>query len=264
MPQPQPILYSEYVDAMRIVAEKAQPFTRELKHAAPSNIQSGEKKALKVVVELADEIDAVLKDRARLSSAKVRPVVVAFVNAWGGMSDALLAATRVPAGVSDRAARAADAHARIFPEGSLWLRGDAQMIWSHGNRLLQRIDEEGLARELDQVVGADYHAAAAQLTAELGDAIGVGRVRREALSPTGLQETILVFSRAVGAYCRQLAANVDDSSAASIERFRKAVAPIDAYRSSRGPREDGSDAPVEPDAPAAPEPTEPADPAPAA
>jgi hypothetical protein len=58
-------------------------------------------------------------------------------------------------------------------------------------------------------------------------------------------------SRAVGAYCRQLAANVDESDPESVERFRKAVAPIDAYRSRASATGEEEEEPVTPEEPEA-------------
>lgn len=250
MAQLNPPSYAQYVDSMRITADSAQPFARELKNAAPADIDAREKKALRVVLDRAGEIDGVLIDRERRSGAKIRPVVTQFVNAWGGMNDALAALARMP---TDRAKLAADLQARLFPSGAGWLNDEAPTTWGQANRLLQRIEDEGLARSLDQLLGADVRATATRLTHELGEAIGVGRAPREQLSPTGLQEKMLTFSRAVASYGRQLAANVDESDAASIERFRRAVAPIDAYRSTRTAKnvEPDPSAPAEPAAPTA-------------
>jgi hypothetical protein len=251
--------YSQYVDGMRIPAERAQPFARELKHAAPRDMSPTEKRAIKLVFDLARDIDRVLKDRSRLSGAKIRPVVSDFVSAWGGMSDALLGIARMPSSLTDRPTRAADLHARLFPDGVLWLRSDAQALWSHANRLLERIEEESMLRDLERLLGRDFHVAVVKLTGQLGEAIGVGRVPRETLSPNGLQLKVQELSRAVAAYCRQLVASVDESSPRSIERFRRAVAPIDAYR-TRSFRVGEPDVPESPEEPEDPDPEEPDEP----
>ncbi|AKF08978.1 hypothetical protein [Sandaracinus amylolyticus] len=237
-------VFGGYVDAMRITADNAQPCARELVNHAPADADPREKKALRRVGDRASEIDEVLKERERDPGVKVRPVVTAFCNGWGGLSDAMLGLTRIP---NERGERAAALHARLFPAGMLWLREDARTIWSQGNRLVQRIDEENLAREIDQLIGADVREAVTRVTNELGETIGVGRKRRESVSTTGVQEKLLAFSRAVAFYCRQLAANVDESDPKSIERFRLAVAPIDAYRSTRTVRDSE---PPRPEAPA--------------
>jgi hypothetical protein len=249
------IIYSGYVDAMRIGAERAQPFARELVHAAPLDLQIGERKALEIVVEYADEIDDVLNDRERGSNVRVRPFIQSCINTWGGSSDGLLAIARIPADVSDRGPRAADLHARLFPEGSSWLKSEAEVLWSRANRLLARIEEEKLEREIEALLGRDVHDAMVTVTQALGEAIGVGRKPRAVTSGPSLAEKTQGLSRAVGAYCRQLAANVDESDPESVERFRKAVAPIDAYRSRASATvEEEEEEPVtpEPEAPEAP------------
>jgi hypothetical protein len=60
------------------------------------------------------------------------------------------------------------------------------------------------------------------------------------------------FSRLVGIYCRVLGSKVDEADPASVERFRKAVAPLIEYRASRrGKDEEDEVAPVlgDPNAP---------------
>jgi hypothetical protein len=66
--------------------------------------------------------------------------------------------------------------------------------------------------------------------APFGNAIGVGAPPREMPSTTALLEARLAFSRSVASYCRALAMAVEEDDAASHERFRKAVAPIDEFR----------------------------------
>ncbi len=82
----------------------------------------------------------------------------------------------------------------------------------------------------------------------LSIAIGAGKKARELPSTTALQEALRSFSKAVAKYCRVLAANVEEDDPQSVERFRKAVAPIDEYRS----RQTRSAEPVDAADPAAP------------
>lgn len=60
-------------------------------------------------------------------------------------------------------------------------------------------------------------------------------VRQRALTRSPRHPALYAFSKAVAEYCRLLAARVEEDDPESIERFRKAVAPIDEYR-SRAPR----------------------------
>ncbi len=229
---PQPVTFADYVDGVRIAAPYMKSAALTLSNAAPHDLDSVGKKQLALILEIAKHGDDVLDERQ--SVASVKPWFVDFGNAWGGLYDSLLGKSRLPASLSDRGERASRVLARLFPDGVMFARRDAHAAWSEGDRRLLQVVELDLKHELDELVGKEFFDAAKKATAALGEALGVGSTKRETPKSTDLQGTVLRFSREVARYARHLAAEVDTSEPASVERFREAVAvPIDAFRSRR-------------------------------
>ncbi len=234
--------YRNYL-ALRIGAQYAKPLARLLVNAAPSDLDADEKKAIKVVERIAAEVQEIFAERDRQSLARIRPERDAFVNQWTATVDALRAKARLPAEVGDTGPRARAVLDSLFGDGAAFVRLDAYAAWFEGQRRLDRIRDEDLGAEIDRLIGAEMLSAARGATTNLGNVIGVGRTPRDAPTSASMAEMLTRFSRAVGAYTRLLAARVDEDDARSIERFRRAVTPIDEYRAMRGR---DSDAPLEP------------------
>lgn len=256
--------YRNY-QAFRASAQYAKPVARMLRNAAPPDITVEEKKALRTVEDLAEQVQDVLAERDRFSGARVRPYRDAFIKYWGALHDLLVARARLGADFGDEGVRSQALLDSYFAEGVAFLQLDAYAAWFEAQRRLDRMSEEEQLGELEAVAGPAMVQAIKKGTSALADAIGVGKVaRNEVPSATAVQETMAKFSRAVGAYARLLAAKVDEENPASIERFRRAVAPIDEYRSMRGRGGSDEAEPGEPE-PAEPQPSEPSiEPAPAA
>ena len=249
--------YRSY-QGFRAGAQYAKPVARMLRNAAPPDIAVEEKKALRVIESLAEQVQDVLTERDRFSGARVRPYRTAFINYWSALHDVLVGKARLGSEFGDQGERAQALLDTYFPEGVSFTLLDAYAAWFEAQRRLDRISDENQLQELEQIATAPMVQAIKKGTTELGEAIGVGKTaRHEVPSATAVQETMAKFSRAVGAYARLLAAKVDEENPASIERFRRAVAPIDEYRSMRGRGGSDEPEPVEPD-PTEPQPTEPA------
>lgn len=248
----QPIAFADYVDGIRIAAPYMKSLALTLSNAQPSDLDARAKKQVALLVDLAKHADDVLDERQ--SVLGVRQQFLDFGSAWGALYDALVGKSRLPATLSERGPRAAALVERIFPDGAVFIRRDAHAAWSDGDRRLALILEQGLKDELDEVAGEELFEAAKKATTALGEALGVGRTRRDAPRTADLQATVLRFSREVARYARLMAADVDVHDAASVERFRKAVAgPIDALRSRRVGEGEGEGPTGEPGAPITPE-----------
>lgn len=124
---------------------------------------------------------------------------------------------------------------------------------------MDRVEEARLVDEIADLTGPDFIRAARRGTDSLGDVFGVGDEARPVPSSTALQIQLREFSAAVAAYTRALAAAVDVDDDASLQRFVRAVAPIDQYREESRVR-DGSDDESVTSAPAAPSADAPASP----
>jgi hypothetical protein len=126
----------------------------------------------------------------------------------------------------------------FFPEGLSFTKLDAFAAWYEGDWRFQEIETHGLAEEITSLTGPDIFPAAKQATVALGDALGVGETPRDQPASRALQHKLAQFSRKVSSYLRLLSASVDEENEASVQRFLKAVAPIDQYRRARAGSEE--------------------------
>lgn len=225
--------YRNY-QTFRAGAQYAKPVARLLRNAAPADLSADEKKALRTIEESAAQIQAIYAERDRVTKGRVRAVFDGFINYWSAMHEVLAGLARLDTQFGDVGERARALVGSYFPDAVSFVKLDAHAAWFEAQRRLDRMREEGQVEEIGALAGEPVFAAVRKGTAELGEAIGVGKTPRGELpSTTAMQEAVAKFSRAVGAYGRLLAAKVDEEDAASIERFRRAVAPMDEYRSMR-------------------------------
>lgn len=183
------------------------------------------------VVQTAEVVQDRLIDRERFAPARVRPLLIAFATAWSVLGEILGALARL-GDLSPRTGRAGTLYASLFPEGTAFVKEDSGAAWAAGQRVLTRIDGEGLAPALVELVGSDVLDAARNATAKLREAAGAGPSPREAASSTAVSDAVGAFADALGFYCRLLSSKVRMRDARSVDRFRKAVAPLDEYRAS--------------------------------
>src|SRR5262249_9086460 len=155
----------------------------------------------------------------RSSSARLQAPRLKFTNAFGALYDLLLALGRIPAENSDVGTRALAVANSLFPEGAMFTRLDAVESWTHGSRLIRRIEDESLEREIDSLGGPAIMSTIRSATHELGEAIGVSKEPVAIIPSTALVDSVVAFQSAVAAYVRVLAADVDEEDDTSVARF---------------------------------------------
>ena len=74
---------------------------------------------------------------------------------------------------------------------------------------------------------------ARRTTTQLRETSGAGPAPRATVSSTAVAEGASELSQLIGVYCRLLGAKYDERVPASVERFRRAVRPLDEHRASR-------------------------------
>ncbi len=255
------INFADYVRGVRTSAQGAVVLAARLEWAAPSNMNSDEKKALALVVARAGEVKGVLDERDRLGPQRLRPLLNAFANDWSAIYGALSAKARLPSHVGDAGEDAASLVSSLFPDGVSFTQLEAESAWVEGQRRIERITDEKLGKRIEALVGDGFIEAVENSTGELGNALGTGEEKRTIPSSSGLHDSINRFGRAVGAYGRALAFRVDEDDEASVQRFLDAMEPLDIHRAGM---RDGSPAPAPTPTPApapVPAPTRVVDPA---
>lgn len=233
-----PIDLRNYIQGISIPGRRAKLAAQKLTQSAPPDMDEAERSALGVVQQVGSEVSEVLSERDRISPARLKPLLLALSAHWTALFSILEALTTIPARLGDRGERAAALSRSLFPAGVSFARSEAPDAWAEAQRRIDRIVNEKLRDALVGLVGADVLAAAEDATRTLGEAIGAVGAPRAVPSRNALREKRLKFSRAVAAYCRVLSAKLDEADDASVDRFRRAVAPIDELRSLRSTRTD--------------------------
>ena len=232
-----------YTSRPKVSSRKALGLAILLEKAAPPDLTPAQRKRLAAIAKQGAKVEAVLSARDLLGSATIQPLRAEHASGWAAMEGALDAAALVPADVSDRAARAVKIQREILPAGREFTKLSALESWTYSHRVLGRIDDAGLAKEINALIGPDYLATVKLVTNNLGEALGVGDGVLSVPSTTALTDAMTRYVTTLCAYTRALSADVDEEDEASCKRFFDAVAPIDACRSAVAP---GAPAPTTP------------------
>lgn len=249
---------SSYARRTKVTAQNASVLVRRTMLAAPGDLTEDQRASLRNLGRANDGLDDAKHRKARLDPGTIRPQLNDSNASWGGMSDALIAAERLPH--SKKAARAAKLRAAIFPDGSPYLQNDSEASYVDARDRLELIRREELGTELDEVLGPEYREAAEKTTAALGEAIGVGKTPKPPVTNAEVQDALTSVSLALAVYVRKLLGDLDETDPRSVQRFLAAVAPLDQHRASMRARgESDEDEPTDPEQPVVPD--EPAEPA---
>ena len=101
------------------------------------------------------------------------PVADARVdNGWGALLDRLEAYAALPVATFPKAARARLLVDLISPDRA-WLNLSFAAQWAESNKRIQRIDDEGLAADIDALAGKEFLVEVRSAHAEYGAALGM-------------------------------------------------------------------------------------------
>ena len=176
-----------------------------------------------------------------------RDVDIAADQAWSALHDILDALARLSARF-ERALKARQLLATLFPQGTGFLRLSYGEQFVTMDTLLQRIDHEGLSKSLDAVVGPELlteiravHRRYAAMVAR----------RLQATGPAdSLIEHVRTLQRTIIEYATAVVTTVDSEDAKTIAAAQKALLPIDNHRdlltSGSRPADPGTTPPADP------------------
>jgi len=243
---------SSYARRTKVTAQNASVLVKRMVLAAPGDLSEDQRASLRDLGRANEVLDDAKHRKARLDPGTIRPQLNDSNAVWGGLSDSLAAAEKLP--MSKKAPRAAKLRATLFPDGPPYLQNDAETAYVEARDRLERIRREELGGELDAVLGPEFREAAEKTTAALGEAIGVGKTAKPPVSNAEVQEALVAISLALAFYVRKLLADLDETDPRSVQRFLAAVAPLDQHRASmraRGESDEGEE-PSAPEEPASP------------
>lgn len=234
-----------YINNTRVNSRDAVALALQLDCCAPADITPDERSSLQVVKDMAKEVQRIRESRVRASPSALREPRNAASMAITALSDGLRAVASAPAEVGPEGAQATAIIDAVLPEGTGYTKLHATGLWSGLNVALERIDEGGLAPQIDALLSPALLRAVRAAHQRLGRAIKVSGQVVPAMPKSALVDANAKFSFAVATYARTLSVAVKLDDEASFARFIAAVAPIDGSRVTRGDGEEEEDDDVE-------------------
>lgn len=246
-----------YARAPKLDVAGAVTLAIQLLASLPKAPPAPVKKAAQILRKRTVTLQSVWKERDRIAKPEdPRPVDVMADGAMGRLHGRIQDYAGLPADRFPLAERAQALLDTLFPDGLAFLTTDFSSQWSETEKKLQRIDEEKLAKDIDQIAGPEFLAEVRRIQTLYGEAIGATRARGKAEIPS-LVKPLRDVSSAITGYAIQLVAVLMDVSADDAKRTaaRAALTPLDSYRAAAARREArrSSEATPETDVPEVPD-----------
>jgi hypothetical protein len=187
-------------------------------------------------------------------SRNVRPLKTQLGAAWNAVRDRLASFEALPAGNADRK-RATSIHDMLFPDGLEFLKLAFAREHAESGRRIRLLDEHGLAKDLERLIGVWFVAELRATQEAYGDALGINEGSPLPAAPVFIVEPLRVLADAISGYALQMLALARHDPQRR-EALLAALAPIEEFRASAGRRisaadeEDVEDVDVDVDTPA--------------
>jgi hypothetical protein len=163
-----------------------------------------------------------------------RRVVDVWVdNAWSAVAGRVDSYTWLPKDKVPLVARAEEIHAHLFSDGLAFLNLPYDEEWAESAKRIKKIEELGLARDIERVVGPEFLPNLLAAHEAYGKVAGTTEPTAVA-SKSSLAEPLRNLQTSVGRYARQWAAAAEDSPEL-MAMARAALAPIDRLRERQVP-----------------------------
>ncbi|MEC7523373.1 MAG: hypothetical protein VYE22_26065 [Myxococcota bacterium] len=237
---------SEYLRPPRLSSLSGVFVSRALLEVTPPDPSDALRRAAGYVRETGEAIRLVLMERSQAQPPNIRASDLRADTIAHAIRDGLQVATQLTP--TELARRAAVLLTTLFPDGTGFLRLPAREQWGQTEVLLQRIDRDGLASEIDAVLRPEYLALLREAHEAYGRALGLGHDANDAPKSDALRDSITDLSYAIAEYGRVLVGELVPGDEASEARFRRAVGPLDAHREALARRaRAGGEEPEEPE-----------------
>jgi hypothetical protein len=161
--------------------------------------------------------------------------------AWAALKMRIDACAFLPIEAHPMAPRAGEISQMLFPKGLEFLTLVMDKEWAESNQLLERIEDEGLAAELDAIAGPAFLAEIRAAQVAYGEALGITKAHEAPAETETLLEPLRELVSAIGDYLLQVVASVDREEAATIRAARAALVPLDRFREGAARRAGSKD-----------------------
>lgn len=250
---------SVYVRAPMFSLPEGLTLARALIASCPRALAATLKKPSERLQTRIDAAQTALMDRQRqntLTEEDTRALDSETDGCFTGVRMRLEGYAALPASQYPKSERASTLLRKLFGDGGLgFLRDSYAAQLAAMKVLMQRIDEDKLAREVDELCGPEFLEHIRKLLPRYERMVH-GVLNRE----TGVTENLTnhrsSLQKAVSAYASAVCGTVDDSDPETIAIAFQALAPLDNLRSNLASRRPADDAPPSP-TPASPAPVQP-------
>ena len=226
--------------------------------ACPPGAPAPVKKARKKLAQVTDAARAAFNQRkqqlGKVSDASVQLLDQEADWSWAALRMRLQAYALLPAARYPLAPRAAELVTVLFgAEGLEFLKFPYPEQLASMGSLLERITDEGLAKEIDALAGKEFLAQARDVQPRY-DAMVKLMLQRDESTGESLLDHVHAMQSAIVTYANKVTALVDDDEPETVEMARKALRAIDNHRVSLARRasaskgaapEDAADAPAD-------------------
>jgi len=197
----------------------------------PKSMPAHVKRAAVKLGKVADAAQKALarrqKELGQIPEETARDIDLAADQAWSALRDILDALSRLPS-TYDRAKKARLLVSSVFPEGTGFLRLPYSEQYVQMDTILRRIDESGLTKSIDAVVGPELLLEIRAVHLRYG-AMCTRRLNDKGPADS-LTFHLRALQRSVVEYATSVASTVDSDDPASIALALDALRPIDNHR----------------------------------
>jgi hypothetical protein len=210
--------------------------------ACPDIMPDAVKKSAKHLHKVSKKAQDAWAERLRLDASvadvDTRALDVETDASWSALRARLLAYADLPAARFPKARRAAEIVDGLFgAEGLGFLRDAYPVQWSTMDTLLQRIDDEGTAADIDALAGPEFLKNIRHIHPRYGKMVKA--IFQADASGPNLIEQVRALQRAIVSYATKVCATVEDDDAKTAAAAALALAPIDQLRQQSAARKSG-------------------------
>jgi hypothetical protein len=246
---PDPFDPSPYVRSPIITVSSGVTLAFALADGCPKDVPANVKKAQKRLRTTAEKAQTDLAARNRALGVYTEEDSRVLDNeadrAWGALRMRIQAMAMLPPAQLPKAKRAGELDVLLFSEGSEFLKAEYAVQGPAMAAILQRIDEDKLAADVDSVAGPEFLKAVRAVQPRY-EAMLSERLRRDKATGQNLLETTRALQAAIVNYATKLIATIDDDEPDSAETVRRALLPIANFREAAARSASGSAAAEEP------------------
>lgn len=236
----QSIEITQYTQAPKFDSLTAIAVARRILVKSHVGASSRVARALADIRSNTEALQSVLRVRDRERPESLVPLETDFDCAWRGLNLRLQGTTQLRGNAKSTMAQRVVA--RLFRDGMTFISWQNDKKWLESEKFLARIDEEGLANEINELAGAEYLGLVRSTHSAFGDALGILHAAPQRLPRRApVQENLTALSVAIGAYMRAHLGETDVTDPESIARFLEWMQPIDAARVARTNRNEGGE-----------------------